>query len=371
MTIERLVNPHIRALQPYVPGKPIEEVERELGISGSVKLASNENPLGPSPKALAAVERAIAEVHRYPDGACFALRERLAARLGVDEDQLVFGCGGDEILELVVKTFLAPGDEVVMPWPSFAMYPIVTRGMGGEPVRVPLDAEMGHDFEALLAAVTDRTKIVFLCNPNNPTGTSYGAEAQASFVSRLPDDVVLFIDEAYYEFVRRSDFPDSIALLAERPATIVLRTFSKIYGLAGLRVGYGIGSPELVGYLERARHPFNVNRLAEAAALAALDDEEHAERTRRLNAAGIDMLTRELGAMGFRVWPSDANYVLVETGPGYAEALLREGVIVRPMGGFGLDDHIRISIGLPEENEKLVKAIQRVHERGTTVEPGR
>lgn len=371
MTIERLVNPHIRELQPYVPGKPIEEVERELGIVGSVKLASNENPLGPSPKALAALGGELADVYRYPDGACFVLRARLAERLGVAQDQLVFGCGADEVLELLVKTFLAPGDEVVMPWPSFAMYPIVVRGMGGVPVRVPLDANLVHDLTAMADAVSDRTKIVFVCNPNNPTGTSFGAAQMADFVARLPDDVVLAIDEAYFEFVRRADFPDSIALLAERPATLVLRTFSKIYGLAGLRVGYGIGSAELIGFLERARHPFNVNRLAEAAAVAALDDDEHAERTRALNAAGIDFLTRELEALGCRVWPSDANFVLVETGePGTADALLREGVIVRPMGGFGLPDHIRISIGRPEENEKLVKALQRIRQRAAVPEPG-
>lgn len=363
MSLSSLVNPHIRELDPYVPGKPIEEVERELGISGSVKLASNENPLGPSPKAVAALAAALQDVNRYPDGACFALRSRLARHLAVRPDQLIFGCGGDEVLELAAKTFLAPGDEVVMPWPSFAMYPIVVRGMGGTVVKVPLDADFAHDLPAMAAAVTDRTKIVFVCNPNNPTGTSIGDARMAEFVASLRDDVVLFIDEAYYEFVRREDFPDSIALLERRPATLVLRTFSKIYGLAGLRIGYGIGSPELIGYLERARHPFNVNRIAEAAAVAALDDVEHVDRTRALNAAGIDFLTRELEALGLRVWPSDANYILVESGAGYGDALLREGVIVRPMVRFGLPDHIRISIGKPEENEKLVKAIARIQQR--------
>ena len=363
MKLELLVNPHIRDLDPYVPGKPIEEVERELGITGSVKLASNENPLGPSPKALEAVRSALDSVHRYPDGACFALRARLAERLGVGGNQLVFGCGGDEVLELVCKTFLAPGDEVVMPWPSFAMYPIVARGMGGVPVRVPLDAEFAHDLPAIAAAVTDRTKLVFVCNPNNPTGTSFGRDAFADFVARLREDVVLVIDEAYFEFVRRADFPDSLALLGARPATLVLRTFSKIYGLAGLRIGYGVGSAELIGYLERARHPFNVNRLAEAAALAALDDEEHPRRTREMNAAGIEYLSRALPALGVRVWPTDANFLLAEAGPGAVDALLREGVIVRPMRGFGLPDHIRISIGTPEENERLVKALQRIRSR--------
>lgn len=358
MAVKSLVNPHIRKLAPYQPGKPMEELERELGIESSIKLASNENPLGPSPKALAALRACVDEVNRYPDGACFALRTRLAAKLSVDENQLVFGCGADEILELLVKTFLAPGDEVVMPWPSFAMYPIVVQGMGGKILQVPLRGDFSHDLDAMRDAITERTKIVFVCNPNNPTGTSIGAEAFGEFAQKLPDSVVLAVDEAYYEFVRRSDFPRSFDLFTERPATLVLRTFSKIYGLAGVRIGYGIGHPELIGYLERARHPFNVSRLAEAAALAALDDDEHVRKTLALNASGIDYLTRELEALGLEVSPTDANFVLVRIGANVYHRLLKCGVIVRPMQGFGLPDHVRISIGLPEENERLVKALR-------------
>jgi histidinol-phosphate aminotransferase len=361
MKIEDLVNPHIRELQPYEPGKPIEEVERELGISSSVKLASNENPNGPSPRAVEAILAAVAGIHRYPDGANFALRRRLAEYLAVGEEQLIFGAGADEVLELLVKTFLSPGDEAVMAWPSFAMYPIVTMGMGGIPMRIPLDGDLQHDLPAMARAVGEQTKIVFLCNPNNPTGTSFGAGALNDFIATIPEHVVLVIDEAYGEFVRREDFPDSLALLEARPATIVLRTFSKIDGLAGLRVGYGVGSPELIGFLERARHPFNVNQLAEAAALAAIDDEEHRGRTRELNAKGIEYLTAELVALGFEVWPSDANFILVKTGMGYYEALLERGVIVRPMTGFGLPECIRISIGTVEENEKFVLAMNSVH----------
>jgi len=366
MSLRDLVNPHIRGLRPYEPGKPIEEVERELGISGSVKLASNENPLGPSPLALEVLAATAEEIHRYPDGACFALRARLAEHLSVDPAQLVFGCGGDEVLELLAKTFLAPGDRVVMPWPSFAMYPIVAKGMGAEPVFVPLTDEMDHDLPGIAAAASEGAKMIFLCNPNNPTGTSFGAEALDRFMAEIPDDVVVVVDEAYFEYVRRSDFPDTPGLIAKRPATLVLRTFSKIYGLAGLRVGYGISSPELIGYLDRARHPFNVNRLAEAAALAALGDDEHAQRTREMNSSGIEYLTPELEALGYRVWPSDANFILVETGPGYADALLRRGVIVRPMGGFGLENHIRISVGTAEENEKLIKSLQAIEQQGQT-----
>jgi len=365
MALADLVNPHIRELSPYVPGKPIEELERELGITDSVKLASNENPLGPSPKALAAIAEAIGEVFRYPDGACFSLRAALSKHLGVAENQLVFGCGADEVLELLAKTFLRTGDEVVYGWPSFAMYPIVAKGMGAIPVQVPLDDDFTFDLDAILAAITDRTRIVMLCNPNNPTGTSFGRDAFEAFVAKLPDDVVLAIDEAYFEFVRRDDFPDSLALTHTRPGTLVIRTFSKIYGLAGLRIGYGIADAETASFLERARHPFNVNRLAEVAALAALDDDEHVARTREVNDVGARFLTESLEGLGCRVWPTDANYLLVEIGPESYDALLREGVIVRPMAGFGLPNHLRVSIGTASENERLVKALGRIREAGS------
>jgi histidinol-phosphate aminotransferase len=352
-----LIKPHIRELAPYEPGKPLEALERELGIRDSIKLASNENPLGPSPKAVEAIRAAAAEIHRYPDGACFALRAALSARLGVTERQLVFGAGADEILELIAKTLLGPGDEVVYAWPSFAMYPIVVKGMGATPVPVPLTSDFVHDLDAMLGAVTPRTRVVMVCNPNNPTGTSVGAEAFERFVAALPDHVVLAVDEAYFEFVRRSDFPDVLPLLNRRPGTVVLRTFSKIYGLAGVRVGYGICDEGLAGYLERARHPFNVNRLAEVAALAALEDTEHAERTWEMNARGGDYLREELARLDIETWPTDANFVLARTGANVYEALLRQGIIVRPMSGFGLTEHVRISIGLSEENERLVKAL--------------
>jgi histidinol-phosphate aminotransferase len=362
VSIRRIVKPHICELEPYQPGKPPEELERELGISGAVKLASNESPVGPSPKAVEAVRAAASGVNRYPDGASFALRARLAERLGVAEDQLVFGAGADEILELLAKAFVGAGDEAVFAWPSFAMYPIVVRGMGGVPVPVPLDAAYTHDLDGMRRAVTDRTRIVFVCNPNNPTGTSVGAEAFDAFVSSLPDTLVLAVDEAYVDYARRADFPDALAWVGRRPGTIVMRTFSKIYGLAGLRIGYGVADAELAGYLQRARHPFNVNRLAEVAALAALDDAEHAERSRRVNAEGVEYLTRELAALGVEVWPTDANFVLARTGGDVHERLMREGVIVRPLAGFGMPEHVRVSVGLPEENERLIKALRRLRE---------
>jgi len=366
VTLERIVKPHIRELAPYEPGKPTEALERELGIEGAIKLASNESPIGPSPRAVEALRGALAGVHRYPDGACFDLRTRLAQRLGVGEQQLVFGCGADELLELVSKAFLGPGDEAVFAWPSFAMYPIVVKGMGATPVAVPLDTALVHDLDALRAAITDRTRVVFVCNPNNPTGTSVGAAAFDAFAAALPEELVLVVDEAYREYARRPDFPDALGWVSRRPGTLVMRTFSKIYGLAGLRIGYGVCDAELADYLNRARHPFNVNRLAAVAALAALDDDEHAERSRRVNAEGVEYLTRELRALGAEVWPTDANFLLVRAGAGIFDRLQREGVIVRPLAGFGMPDCVRVSIGLPEENERLVKTLARLQGKSSS-----
>lgn len=370
MGVGRIVKPHIRSLEPYQPGKPVEELERELGIQGSIKLASNENPLGPSPKAVAAIREAVNGIHRYPDGASFSLRAKLAERLQIGREQLVFGAGADEVLELLVKVLVGPGDEVVYAWPSFAMYPIVVQGMGAKPVAVPLDRDLVHDLTAMAKAVTPRTRLVFVCNPNNPTGTSVGAEAFDRFAEALPRTAVLAVDEAYVDFANRADLPDSLAWVRRRPGTIALRTFSKIYGLAGLRIGYGVADPELGGYLQRARHPFNVSRLAEAAALAALDDDEHAERSRRLNREGLAYLRRELAGLGIETWPSDANFVLARTGPEAHRRLLYEGVIVRPLGGLGMPEHVRISVGLPEENERLVKALRRLKDAGQVAAGG-
>jgi histidinol-phosphate aminotransferase len=234
------------------------------------------------------------------------------------------------------------------------MYPIVVQGMGAKPVALPLDRDLVHDLPAMAKAVTPRTRLVFVCNPNNPTGTSVGAESFDRFAEALPATAVLAVDEAYVDFANRADLPDSLAWVRRRPGTIALRTFSKIYGLAGLRIGYGVADPELAGYLQRARHPFNVNRLAEAAALAAIDDDEHAERSRRLNREGLAYLRRELAVLGIETWPSDANFVLARTGPEAHERLL----------GLGMPEHVRISVGLPEENERLVKALRRLKDAG-------
>ena len=354
------VKPHIEGLTPYKPGKPTWELERELGIEGCVKLASNENPLGPSPRAIEAIHEIAGSVHVYPDGGAARLRDALAKRLCVDSNQLVFGCGGDEVLGLVAKVFLGPGDECLYAWPSFAMYPIYTAGMGADSVQVPLNEDLVHDLPAMARAITDQTRVVIVCNPNNPTGTSVGADEFDAFISALPADVVLLIDEAYCEYATRKDFPDSLGWVERRPGTVVMRTFSKIYGLAGLRIGYGVADPELAGWIERARHPFNVNLVAEAAALAALDDRAHFDRSRAVNQEGIEFLTRELTALGIDVWPTDANFLLARTGPEAHEDLLREGVIVRPLAGFGMPDHVRITIGTRAENERLLEALRHV-----------
>ena len=362
MALEKLVKPHILEISPYQPGKPVEELERELGISGAIKLASNENPHGPSPLALAAMREALDDVNRYPDGYGFELRARLAEEFSVDPAQLSFGCGADEILELLAKSFLGPGDECVYAWPSFAMYPVVVKGMGATAVTVPLDDALTHDLPAMADAVTERTKMVIVCNPNNPTGTSVGRAAFDAFVESLPRDLILVVDEVYWDFARRSDFPSTLAWVEQRPGTISMRSFSKLYGLAGLRIGYAISDVELAGILDRARHPFNVSRLAEVAALAALDDVEHVRRTLTENARGVEYLERELSLLGIETWPTDTNFLLARTGADTYEKLLPEGVIVRPLSGFGLTEHVRITIGSAEENERLVKALRKLCE---------
>ncbi|HTO69934.1 MAG TPA: histidinol-phosphate transaminase [Myxococcota bacterium] len=360
MKLRDLVNPHIRDLAPYVPGKPVEELERELGISSAVKLASNESPLGPSRRAVEAIFAAVESLNRYPDDTCFVLRDRLATQLGVAKDQLCFAGGSDGILELLAKCFLAPGDEALFPWPSFAMYPIMTRGAGATPVQVQLDREFRADVSALLAAVTPRTRLLLLANPNNPTGTSIGAADFARLVRELPERVVLAADEAYVEFVRRSDYPDSVRMLRERQTLVVLRTFSKSHALAGLRIGYAIADRELIEFLERARHPFIVNSLAQVAAAAALADTAHTDRIRELTHAGIAQLETGLRQLGLSFANTDANFVLVEVGANadsLQEQLLRHGVITRPLGGFGMKTHLRVSVGTREENERFLKAL--------------
>lgn len=345
----------------YEPGKPIEEVAREIGLDpeGIIKLASNENAFGPSPKAVEAVRRALPHAHLYPDGGAFELRRRLAARLEVDPEQIVVGNGSNEILELLGHVFLGPGDEAVMGVPAFIVYKLVTLLFGATPVEVPL-RQHRHDLAALAAAVGPKTKLVFLPSPNNPTGTSNGAAELVEFARSLPDHVVFVFDEAYAEYLESP--PDLRPLIRDGRKIVCLRTFSKIYGLASLRVGYGYASREMVGLLNRVRAPFNVNALAQAAATAALDDEDFLARCREGNLRGLRQLAEGFSRLQVEYVPSEANFLLAHVGDG--QRVFRElqslGVIVRPVGPYGLPEFVRVTVGTEAENARLLHALEKV-----------
>ena len=355
------LNPNLKNLPVYQPGRPIEEVARELEMSPEsiIKLASNENPFGPSPLAIAAMERAVAAVNLYPDGNAFYLKQKLAAKLGIEPANLVLGNGSNEIIEFVAHALLGPGDNIVVSQYCFAIYPIVAKMFGADVITVPA-RDHGHDLRAMARAITSKTKIVFVANPNNPTGTLASREDVIAFVNDVPDDVLLVMDEAYIEFL--DDPVDLVPLvrLGARKNLVLMRTFSKIYGLAGLRIGYGIGSVELVAALEKVRQPFNANLMAQAAALAALDDAGHVRKTRQNNAIGLEFFNRAFRGLGLEFVPSHANFILVRVGDGQKvfDAMQRLGVIVRPMGGYQLPEWIRISIGTPAENERCLKALK-------------
>jgi histidinol-phosphate aminotransferase len=360
--LEDLASPFLGGLIPYAPGKPIEEVEREFGIRNSVKVASNENPLGPSPLAVAALREALTGVHRYPDGGGHALRHALGKHWGVSPEMVVLGNGSNELLELVGRCFLVPGDEAVYAAQSFVVYDMVAQMTGAAKVVIPL-RDLTPDLEAMRRAVTSRSKVVFLANPNNPTGTAVPPGAVEAFLEGLPADLVAVLDEAYYEYLAPDRRPDALRLVRGGRRILVLRTFSKIYGLAGLRIGYGIGPADLVALLNRLRAPFNTSSLAQAAATAALQDDTHVASTRAVTEAGRKYLTAQCRALGCGVVPSEANFLLVDVGrPGAAvtEALLRQGVIVRPMGGYGFPNHLRISVGTGPENERCIAALRSV-----------
>jgi histidinol-phosphate aminotransferase len=363
MDLRLLVPEWIRTLTPYPPGMPIEELERELGIHDSIKLASNENPLGPSPKAMEAIARALPQLHRYPDGSAFYLKRRLAEIHGVSPDEIIVGNGSNELIEMVVRTFVRPRDEVVMADQAFVVYRMVTQAVAATPRIVPL-RHFTHDLEAMADAVTSRTRLVFVANPNNPTGTIFRRPAWESFLQALSGRQLLVVaDDAYAEFVTDPEYPDTIAHRGDGAVPVVsLRTFSKLYGLAGLRIGYGVAPVGVVDALGRVRQPFNVNALALVAAQAALDDTEHVERTLALNRDGMAYLTRELDRLGVPWVPSSANFILAKVGQGSRvyDALLRDGVIVRPMDGYGFPEHLRVTIGLPEENERCIRALEAV-----------
>jgi histidinol-phosphate aminotransferase len=359
-SIQHLIPPWLASLVPYQPGKPIEEVEREYGLRGSIKLASNENPLGPSPRAVAALRAAIGDVHRYPDGGGFYLKQRLAEKLGVGADQVALGNGSNEILELLARSFLRPGADAVMSEQAFVVYASVVQAAAGIPRAVPL-RDFTHDLDAMAAAVGKSTRLVFLGNPNNPTGTIYRRDAFERFLARIPRGVIIVADDAYAEYVEDPEYPRTLECHKPDRLLVTLRTFSKIYGLAGLRIGYGVGPAEVIAALDRIRQPFNVNSLAQTAALAALDDEEHVERSRRTNREGMRYLEHEFERLGLAYVPSQANFILVRVGDGAAvyEKLLRQGVIVRPMAGYAFPEHVRVTVGTAEENERFVAALER------------
>ncbi len=356
------LSPFLKTLPTYQPGRPIEEVARELGLPAAsiIKVASNENPFGPSPLAQAALQKAIAGVNLYPDGNAFYLKQKLAAKLGVETANLVLGNGSNEIIEFVSHALLTPDTNIVVSQYCFAIYPIVAKMFGADVIIVPAKNH-GHDLSAMLKAITRKTRIVFVANPNNPTGTLATREDLINFVNQVPDDVLLVLDEAYIEFL--DDPVDFVSLirLGARKNLILMRTFSKIYGLAGLRIGYGIATPELAAALEKIRQPFNVNLLSQIAALAALDDDEHVRKTRDNNFSGLEFFTTAFRQMKLEYVPSNANFILVRVGAGQKifEAMQKLGVITRPMGGYLLPEWIRISVGTRQENERCLGALKQ------------
>ncbi len=364
MTLTERANQHLLGLRPYQPGRPIKEVARDHGIedaSSIVKLASNENPLGPSPRALEAIRRAAAEVHRYPDGGAYHLRNALASKLDVDPGQIVFGNGSNEILELVGHAFLRPGTSAVMSERAFVVYRMVAQLFGAEAIQVPMRGHT-HDLDAMAAAIRPDTTVVFVANPNNPTGTFVGKEEVDAFVRRVPNDVLVVFDEAYTELMDASDLPDTLGYVRDGKAVALVKTFSKAYGLAGLRIGYAVTTGECAGILDRAREPFNVDSLAQAAALAALEDEEHVRRTREVVRAGLRRLEEGFERLGLEWIPSVTNFLLVKVGDGasVASEMEKQGVIVRPMAGYAMPEWVRITVGTPEENDRCLEALGRV-----------
>jgi histidinol-phosphate aminotransferase len=358
--------PCVQHLAPYQPGKPITELQRELGLTRVVKLASNENPLGPSPKALAALQQAVqgdpVELGRYPDGNGFILKQALSQRFGLSLDSITLGNGSNDVLELVARAFLGEGDDAIFAEHAFAVYPLAVQAVGARGIAVPA-RHYGHDLPAMAAAITPATKVIFLANPNNPTGTWFEAANFTAFMAQVPAHIVVVLDEAYGEFVTAPDALDGLKELPKHPNLIVSRTLAKAYGLASLRVGYAVSSPEITNIINRVRQPFNVNSLALIAAAAAINDDEFVAKTRDLNQAGMQQWLTGLAALGLSAIPSRGNFLCVDMQQDAAplfQALLREGVIVRPVANYGLPRHLRISIGLAEENEFGLEALARV-----------
>ena len=358
---EKLVSGDVASLAPYPPGKPLEELEREFGIQGAIKLASNENPWGPSPKAQAALAAAIPNLHRYPDGRGYYLKQALARRLGVAMDQLVLGNGSNEIIELAVRTFLKPGREAVMSEPTFLMYSKVVQGGDGVIVRAPLK-DFKHDLPSMVRAVGDNTRLLFLDNPNNPGGALTPVRELLPFLADLPRETIVVLDEAYRDFIREEEPIDPRDLIEGDRPIIFLRTFSKAYGLAGLRIGYGLAHRELVAYMDRVRQPFNVNTLGQIGALAALEDEAFYQQTRQSTWAGLDWLYGELDKLGLAYHSTQANFFMIELdrpADEVSKKMLHDGVIIRSLKSYGLENIIRLNVGRSDENERFIQSLRK------------
>lgn len=359
--------PGVRGLQPYQPGKPIAELEREYGVTDAIKLASNENPLGPSPRVIEALRNELGQIARYPDGAGFALKQAIASKYSLNTSQITLGNGSNDILELIARTFVAQNDEVIFSQYAFAVYPIVTQAVAGKAVEVPA-LDWGHDLQAMRAAISDRTRLIFIANPNNPTGTWLNSAALYDFLSAVPDNIPVVVDEAYYEYASDpahgiADFPNAMTWLDEFPNLIVTRTFSKAYALAGLRIGFSVAHPVIADLLNRVRQPFNANLLAQSAACVAFNDEAHLARGLTINAAGLQQLYAGFDQIGLPYIRSAGNFVCVDIGQDAApiyQGLLREGVIVRPVANYGMPNHLRVSVGLPEENARFLRALSTI-----------
>lgn len=363
MSLSLSLNPALEKMPVYQPGRPIEEVARELNLPAAsfIKVASNENPLGPSPKALAAMDRVLSNLHLYPDGNAFYLKQKLAEHLGIEPANLILGNGSNEIIEFVGHALMSSGADVIVSEYCFAIYPIVAKLFGANVITVP-SKNYGHDLPAMVKAITPQTKVIFVANPNNPTGTLAPREEVVQLINSVPKNILIVMDEAYFEFL--NDSVDLLPLIrnGQKSNLLLMRTFSKIFGLAGLRVGYGIAVPELIATLEKIRQPFNINSIAQAAALAALEDTEHLEKTRANNFHGLQFLETEFRRMKLKLVASSANFILVRVGDGQKvfNDLQKLGVITRPMGGYNLPEWIRVSIGTPAENQRSVEALKTV-----------
>lgn len=350
----------LEKITPYVPGKPVEEVERELGISDVIKLASNENPLGPSPLAVEAIKEFLPRINFYPDGNCFYLKRDLAAKLGLAESNIILGNGADELITLVGAAYLNPGDDIIMAHPSFSEYDFSARLMDAEVVKIPL-RDYRHDLSAMAGAISGKTRVVFICNPNNPTGTIVTGDELEAFLKEVPPGILVVLDEAYKEYVTDPAYPDSLKFLRGGYNVLILRTFSKIYGLAGLRIGYGLAGEEVIRDLNTVREPFNVNAVAQVAARAALKDEDHVRRGREANEAGKEYLYREFDRLGLFYVPTESNFIFVKTDRDSRQLfrlLLFKGVIVRTGDIFGYPQFIRVSIGTGEQNARFIRALE-------------